>query len=158
MENGGIPMSPQVSFMQFCSMVARFTKTISISLDSIYQLVIRLQELDRSDIEERKIRQDDMNDEIRGIRDNTASVLAVLKSNFLLIKHLPPSQQLVLNFTTALLKLIISFSNAARKLEERETIDKLYKDILSSAKQTVSAINFSLKGIFSNRVPILSTI
>lgn len=145
MENGG--GANNVTFMQFCSMVAKFTKNVSSSLDTIHQLVLYLHQIDKGD-DEWKEREITLNEEITDLRESTAGVLVVLKNNFLIIRHLPPSQQLVLNYCTALIKLIIAFGNSAKKLEGKDVIDKLYKDVLGSAKQAVSAINFSLKGIF----------
>lgn len=136
-----------VTFMHFCTMVANFTKTSSQLLESIYQAVLIYHKLDSSDTKGRKEKEHELSQQIRGLRDITASVLVVLKNSFSNIAILPPSQQLVLNFSTALIRIIIAFSNSAKKLESSEEMGRLYKDVLNSAKQTVSSINFSIKGI-----------
>eukprot|EP00026_Physarum_polycephalum_P002646 Phypoly_transcript_02654.p1 GENE.Phypoly_transcript_02654~~Phypoly_transcript_02654.p1 ORF type:complete len:365 (+),score=41.23 Phypoly_transcript_02654:112-1095(+) len=87
-------------------------------------------------------------EQIRVLRDSTASVLIEFKRNFSNPSSLSPAQQLVLNFSTSLIKLIIAFTNSARKLEAGEEIGQLFRDILNTAKQTVSSINFSLKGSY----------
>lgn len=136
----------RVTFMQFCAMVANFTKTSSRMLESIYQSVLLFHKLDPNDVDGRREKDQELVQHIRELRDSTAAILIVLKNNFSNISALPPSQQLVLNFSTSLIRIIIAFSNSAKKLDPEEQIGRLYKEVLSSAKQTVSAINFSLKG------------
>ena len=136
-----------VTFIQFCSMIANFTKTSSHILESIYQAVLYFHKMDTGDVNGRKEKEHDLNQQIRELRDTTATVLIVLKNNFTNITSLPSPQQLVLNLSTTLIRIIIAFSNSAKKLESSEEIGRLYKDVLGSAKQAVSSINFSLKGI-----------
>jgi hypothetical protein len=148
-EGGSVTMGDKqcVTFMQFCSMVNNFTKTSSQMLESIYQAVLLFHKMDAMDTEGRKEREQDLMDQIRVLRDSTATVLIEFKRSFSNASSLPATQQLVLNFSTSLIKLVIAFTNSARKLESGEEIGRLYKDILDTAKQTVSSINFSLKGI-----------
>jgi hypothetical protein len=133
--------------MQFCSMVTNFTRTSSRMLESIYQAVLLYHKMDAGDTNGRREREQDLVEQIRELRDATATVLIELKRNFINISSLPPTQQLVVNFTTSLIRIIIAFTNSAKKLESSEEIGRLYKEVLSLAKQTVSSINFSLKGI-----------
>lgn len=142
-----------VTFMQFCALIANFTKTSSRMLETIYQSVLFFHKIDAGDIVARKEKGQELIQQIRELRDSTATVLIVLKNNFTNIYSLPPSQQLVLNFCTSLIRIIIAFSNSAKKMESSEEIGRLYKDVLSSAKQTVSSINFSLKGTHNFLLP-----
>ncbi len=152
-----------VSFMQFCALVAKFTKTVSASLESIHQLITFLHKNTpppptitfNGDIDytpqittlfERKAHE--LKVEVQELRDSTANIVVVLKQVNVHIRYLPPSQQLVLNFSTNLIKQIVTFTHAAKRLDTpKAEIDRLYKEVLGCAKQAVAAINFTLKGI-----------